>query len=621
MTKYVINPFTGKLDANDGAGGGGTGNVNSTGTITDNSLVRGDGGTRNIQDSGILVDDSDNITAAESLQLNLGGSVNEFSTDGTLSGDSDSAVPTEKAVKTYVDGGNTFDENGFVDPGNDVQISFVNGTRTFTISPQAASFTYWSEGIKYTKSGSENIVIDDTEGDVYIYYDGSALTKSTTWSLDYILKYAFVAIIYWDATNNEQVYIGDEFQHTTKMGSKTHQYLHDTRGFSLEAGGGLTDILEDESGDLDSHAEFGVEATVAYDEDAEFSHSSSGSTATVYLYYKTGTEASPSWRLDDDDSFGVITTGTGRAAYNQLTGGNWQQTEVPNNDFVLAHVLTFNDSTRKFGVIQGENSYSTIISARDGAESEIVDITIDGLIGPEIKFLGTLIYQTSTGYGNTVKSRIRSVNVAGDDYIDLRDFGITRGGVSGTLTDHGALTGLGDDDHPQYLIADSLPDAIFGGEAVNHEVNTTTAFAPVSYEDLGTVEFKVRSFDDTAEEYMQGTFTVPDDLYTSGTVTFEVHGFAATAVAAKNVQFTFGYRVIGDSDAIDGAYSDDDSGDLLVDSTQDDLDILSWTETVSNLSLVAGKKVAYRFSRIDATSDDLSGDYNVWTFLIRVPRA
>lgn len=32
-----------------------------------------------------------------------GTSVNEFSTDGTLAGDSDDAVPTEKAVKTYVD--------------------------------------------------------------------------------------------------------------------------------------------------------------------------------------------------------------------------------------------------------------------------------------------------------------------------------------------------------------------------------------------------------------------------------------------------------------------------------------------------------------------------------------
>ena len=38
-----------------------------------------------------------------SLQLDTGATVNEFSTDGTLGGNSDSAVPTEKAVKTYAD--------------------------------------------------------------------------------------------------------------------------------------------------------------------------------------------------------------------------------------------------------------------------------------------------------------------------------------------------------------------------------------------------------------------------------------------------------------------------------------------------------------------------------------
>ena len=39
------------------------------------------------------------------LILQNGAAVNEFSTDGTLAGDSDLAVPTEKAVKTYVDAG------------------------------------------------------------------------------------------------------------------------------------------------------------------------------------------------------------------------------------------------------------------------------------------------------------------------------------------------------------------------------------------------------------------------------------------------------------------------------------------------------------------------------------
>ena len=44
-------------------------------------------------------------TVSQSLSLASGTSVNEFSTDTTLAGNSDDAVPTEKAVKQYVDGG------------------------------------------------------------------------------------------------------------------------------------------------------------------------------------------------------------------------------------------------------------------------------------------------------------------------------------------------------------------------------------------------------------------------------------------------------------------------------------------------------------------------------------
>jgi hypothetical protein len=52
-----------------------------------------------------------------SLQLETGATIVEFSIDGTLSGDSDTAVPTEKAVKTYVDtqiGGLTTNHNDLI---------------------------------------------------------------------------------------------------------------------------------------------------------------------------------------------------------------------------------------------------------------------------------------------------------------------------------------------------------------------------------------------------------------------------------------------------------------------------------------------------------------------------
>ncbi len=329
--------------------------------------------------------------------------------------------------------GYTNNPNGFLDPDDDVSISFDNGTRTFTIQPTGTSFSYWSDGIRYDKSASEDIVISNDEGHHFIYYNGETLTETTTFDRDIITKYAFVAALYWDATNSEQTYLGDEFKHTTKMGPLTHSYLHNTRGFALERGGLLTDITTDQDGSADSHAQFGNEATTAWDEDAEFEFTARTSTSTAYLFYKTGTEAAPTWRLDDDASFPVLTTGTGRAAINELSGGNWVQTEVANNKFLLAHAFTFNDSTRKFGIIQGENQYDTINDAQAGALTEINDIVLDGLGTQEFKFLGTVILQTSNSYTNTVKSRIRSTD-DGSDYIDLRGDSIIRGGVFSSST-------------------------------------------------------------------------------------------------------------------------------------------------------------------------------------------
>jgi len=65
------------------------------------------------------------IDSLGAVTLLNGTSINEFSTDGTLAGDSDDAVPTEKAVKTYADGVNTDDQaiTTFSINGNSLEIT------------------------------------------------------------------------------------------------------------------------------------------------------------------------------------------------------------------------------------------------------------------------------------------------------------------------------------------------------------------------------------------------------------------------------------------------------------------------------------------------------------------
>ena len=79
------------------------------------------------------------------LYLKNGTGINEFSTDGTLVGDSDLAVPTEKAVKTYVDGLVTPQIIGGVTLSSSSNTNILNGT--YVILADTTTVTSVTSGI------------------------------------------------------------------------------------------------------------------------------------------------------------------------------------------------------------------------------------------------------------------------------------------------------------------------------------------------------------------------------------------------------------------------------------------------------------------------------------------
>jgi uncharacterized protein YdeI (BOF family) len=337
-----------------------------------------------------------------------------------------------------------------------VTLSFVNGTRTLTVAPSASTFSFYVEGVKYTKSASETIVIANTEGAHFIYYDENGdLASTTTWSIDIIMKYAYVAAIYWDATNAKQIYLGYEC-HGVKMDGHTHSYLHESRGSQLESGGGgVGGISSDDAvPDADS-TKFSVTQAEFWDEDVHITLNAKGTGDNIALYYKSGADASDIWRVDESAVNVCLATGgvgENRAAYNQNNGGTWQLTECTDNYYVLAHVFAFNDQTRKFGIIIGQNEYSSKLNAREGAITELQTLDLRGVLTQEIKMLATIIVHTKETYsGNAIYSRVVTTD-GGEDFIDWRNSPLPQGGTSSTVTDHGALGGLDDTDHPASAI-------------------------------------------------------------------------------------------------------------------------------------------------------------------------
>src|SRR6056297_3332895 len=131
-------------------------------------------------------------------------------------------------------------ENGYTDRA-DSTISFDNATRTFTIAPTGTDYEFYSDLNKYISTG-DSVVIANTEGLHYIYYDTSGtLVETTTFNPQIITRWAFTAAIYWDATNNEAILFEDE-RHGNTMDSATHIYNHVTFGTRYETGLGLTNL-------------------------------------------------------------------------------------------------------------------------------------------------------------------------------------------------------------------------------------------------------------------------------------------------------------------------------------------------------------------------------------------
>jgi len=114
-------------------------------THTHSKLVASDGSP----DPALSADAAGVLTAAVSLKLATGATVTEFSTDGTMAGNSDAAVPTEKAVKTYVDNSpesmcaflvyKSADQLNAVGDSNPIEVLVVFGTELFDVGSNFAN--------------------------------------------------------------------------------------------------------------------------------------------------------------------------------------------------------------------------------------------------------------------------------------------------------------------------------------------------------------------------------------------------------------------------------------------------------------------------------------------------
>jgi len=330
-------------------------------------------------------------------------------------------------------------QNGFVNR-TDSTISFNDGLLRFTIAPASSSYVFYSQGKKFTKTATETVDITDTEGLWFFYFTtaGVLTASQTPWGFD--SGVVFIALGYWDATNNSLILFGEE-RHGMIMSPDTHEFLHNTAGAQWASG--FTPSVTIGNGSSNSHCEIqSISAGTLYDED--ILHSSSQQT-TYEIWYKLG--ASAAWRKTAASAAAIYQAAT-RPYYNQFTGGAWQLTQATNTDFILMHIFATNSTADgKSIIIMGEDEYATRAQAQTAAETEINAIVTGSLPTAEFTPIATLIIECRDSYTNTYNARV-VVTGEGSNFVDFR--GNDKTGVGALVSEHGNLTGLLDDDHTQY---------------------------------------------------------------------------------------------------------------------------------------------------------------------------
>ena len=329
----------------------------------------------------------------------------------------------------------------------DSVISFNDANRTFTISPADSSYDVWCKGKRFVKTGSESVQIGATSGLYFIYFNSSGVLSVRTTYFDWESDTP-VASVYWNATLSGAQFVADE-RHGVVLDWQTHEYLHRTQGAVIASGFGIGSFVLDGDGSSNDHVTFSIADGTFFDEDLQVDVVSSATPtadtweqilagpAEIPVFYLLGTE----W-VKDAATIAPLKIGVSRPVYNKNTDGVWSVEDVANNSYTIVWIIATNNINEPVIATMGQQESLT----KSGSEAVVWgDLTLPDFPIFEYRPLHKLVYQVGEGYTNDYKAVLAGV-------YDLRRVIPTSSVIpSESVSDHGNLTGLSDDDHPQYL--------------------------------------------------------------------------------------------------------------------------------------------------------------------------
>jgi hypothetical protein len=315
------------------------------------------------------------------------------------------------------------------DPLAFMQCEFDKLTRTLTVRRVGSTWNIYEEGEKFiigTEDGGNpgeyiaTYIVPDLEGRHLVYFSNGVLTsihKPTDGQISTLMRdNPWCVWLVWDKVNQKCIFLGKE-PHQFKFNPLSHNLWHFGPG-ALYQGGLSLNGFSIGNGSLPEHAQFGVDAGQLADEDLFHLRGNVLSTTGIPVVYREGVDGD--WRRDNPNGYAVksFIGGSGLLAFNELVGGTYQQTEATSGRYILCHVFCTNDywdtvlendSGHGILAVQGTKQYQTANDAKEGSEEEIQNIL--NVAGGEESFpMGTVIFQTSAGFGNPIKAAIIEVD-------------------------------------------------------------------------------------------------------------------------------------------------------------------------------------------------------------------
>lgn len=422
-------------------------------------------------------------------------------------------------------------------------ISFDAATRTFTIAPVGAYFEVWVKGTKHTFTTAQSVTLPNTTAEYYVYFDDAGLGAQTTffvWD-----QQAPTALIYFNAATGLAPYFADE-RHGTTLDWQTHEYLHRTRGAVIASGFSIGNYT------VGGAVQADISNGTFFDEDLQIDivHSNTPALDTwqqdlqgpaqIPMFYLSGT----GWVRDNPTGY-LNKQGTSRPRYNLLSGGTWSVADIDNNKYGATFIVATNNLTYPIIGIMSQSSHA---SQGDAEALEFSDLILTGFPVAEFRLLYKIVFKAASTHGT-----LTSV-------WDLRQLSATTPS-SAIGSDHGLLSGLSDNDHPQYqLIANLASDVAtltannalyLGGVAANQYAYANAVPSIAGLQTTAGLSANVATLSSNNSLYLGGVaanqyayangsnFSINNPIavtYTGATAT----GYALT-IAASNTQGGTGY--------------------------------------------------------------------------------